>query len=369
MKFIDLNAQYLHKKTDIDRAIKNVIDTGNFIQGSQVKELEALLSTYIGANCITCANGTDALYVALRALGISAGDEVIVPSFTWVSTAEVVKLLNAKPVFADVKNNTFNIDIESIKSKLTDKTKAIIPVSMFGRSCEIIEICAIAKENDLFVIEDSAQAFGSKYQGLMSCSYADISTTSFFPAKPLGCYGDGGAIFSKDDEITEKINSITKHGQKGRYNYINIGVNSRLDTIQAAILIEKLKFYEEEITKRNEVALAYSNKISSDLVELPHIPDSKNRSVWAQYTLLLNEKICHKREIIMSKLRELGIPTALYYPEPLHLQSIYKNSDESLLKTENIAKRVLSLPMHPYLDEDDIQNVSVKLTKVLASML
>ena len=365
MQFIDLKQQYQKLKNNIDKSIKNVIDDGSFIQGDQVKNLERRLSDYIGGGyCISCANGTDALYVALRALNVKSGDEVIVPSFTWVSTAEVVKLLDAVPVFADIDQNTFNISVEDISKKITPKTKAIIPVSIFGRACEFIEICNLAKEKGIFVIEDSAQGFGSKYKGIMSCSYADISTTSFFPAKPLGCYGDGGAIFTPHKDLSERINIITKHGQSGRYNYIDIGVNSRLDTIQAAILLEKLEIYEEEIDKRNKVAKLYQELITHDLLTLPSIGCDENRSVWAQYTVLLDESIMHYRLEIMGKLKEKNIPSALYYPAPLHLQKPYFTG-QKLEITENVADRVLSLPMHPYLNEDEIKYISSELISII----
>lgn len=361
MQFIDLKQQYSLIKSNIDKSIENVIKNGNFIQGEEVKTLESKLSEYVGTNCVSCANGTDALYIALRALGVKAGDEVIVPSFTWISTAGVVKLLDAIPIFADVEEDTFNISVKDIENKITNNTKAIIPVSIFGRSCEIIEICDLANRHNIPVIEDSAQGFGSKYKGVISCSYADISTTSFFPAKPLGCYGDGGAIFCKNNELFEKICAITKHGQKGRYNYVDIGMNSRLDTIQAAILLEKLKIYEDEIVKRNNIANRYFKNFKAlNLITAPSKTDDNNRSVWAQYTVLLSDSIANDRDLIMRKLKDADIPTALYYPAPLHLQKPFF-ANTYLPKTETISKRVLSLPMHPYLSETDVDEVSEKL--------
>tara|TARA_B100000963_G_scaffold361389_1_gene396485 strand:+ start:11081 stop:12187 length:1107 start_codon:yes stop_codon:yes gene_type:complete len=368
MNFIDLKKQYEILKKEIDSSIHNVLKDGNFIQGKQVKELEKLLSDYVGAKCVTCANGTDALLVALRALGITRGDEVIVPSFTWVSTAEVVKLVDATPIYADIDEDTFNISLEDIKSKITNKTKAIIPVSMFGRTCDIKKITNFANENGIKVIEDSAQAFGSKNDGNLSCSVAHISTTSFFPAKPLGCYGDGGAIFCTDPKLFETAAAITKHGQQGRYNYVEIGLNSRLDTIQAAVLIEKMKVYEDEIAQRNEVAKKYDeslHKISK--IKLPEITDPSNRSVWAQYTILLDKDISQYREKIMGLLKEHEVPTALYYPAPIHLQKPYF-SDTKLEVTEDVANRVLSLPMHPYLDTESIEKISNALNNVIESI-
>lgn len=368
MHFIDLNKQYEILKNEIDSSIQEVLKDGGFIQGRQVKELEKLLGNFVGAKCVSCANGTDALFVALRALGIKKGDEVIVPSFTWVSTAEVVKLVDATPIFADIEEKTFNISLEDIKSKVTSKTKAIIPVSMFGRTCEIKKITDFANENSIKVIEDSAQAFGSKIEGSLSCSVAHISTTSFFPAKPLGCYGDGGAIFSNDSELFEKASAITKHGQKGRYNYIEIGLNSRLDTIQAAILIEKMKIYENEIEQRNQVAKKYNDLLSNiDQVKLPQLTDQNNRSVWAQYTILLDRKISTQREKIMQLMQDQGVPTALYYPAPIHLQKPYL-SNVQLEVTESVADRVLSLPMHPYLEDNTLEKVSSVLNNVIESV-
>lgn len=368
MNFIDLKKQYEILKKEIDLSIHNVLNEGNYIQGKQVKELENLLANYVGADCVTCANGTDALLVALRALGVTSGDEVIVPSFTWVSTAEVVKLVNATPIYADIDEDTFNISLEDIKAKITNKTKAIIPVSMFGRACDIKKITDLANENGIKVIEDSAQAFGSKNDGSLSCSVAHISTTSFFPAKPLGCYGDGGAIFCTDPKLFKTAAAITKHGQQGRYNYVEIGLNSRLDTIQAAVLIEKMKIYEDEIVKRNEVAKKYNEslcKISE--IRLPEITNINNRSVWAQYTVLLDKEIAQHREKIMSLLKEYEVPTALYYPAPIHLQKPYL-SDTKLEVTEDVASRVLSLPMHPYLETESIEKISNALNNVIRSI-
>jgi UDP-2-acetamido-2-deoxy-ribo-hexuluronate aminotransferase len=367
MNFIDLNLQYKRIKNEIDSAIKSVIDKGDFIQGGKVKLLEEKLESFVGSRCVTCSDGTDALFVALKALNVKPGDEVIVPSFTWVSTAEVVKLVGAEPIFADINADSFNITLEHIEPKITKKTKAIIPVSMFGRACDILEITNYANEKGIYVIEDSAQAFGSKNEGKMSCSVADISTTSFFPAKPLGCYGDGGAIFTNNEDLYTKINAITKHGQKGRYNYVEIGLNSRLDTLQASILIEKLKIYEDEIALRNKIAKKYDSFLSKNsFFKTPVITDQNNRSVWAQYTILLDSRISDGRSRIMEDLKERGIPTALYYPAPLHLQGPYMKGENEVLKiTENISKRVLSLPMHPYLTTEQIEQISSELIDVV----
>lgn len=370
MQFIDLKQQYDLIKDKINESINNVINEANFIQGKEVKELEDNLRDYVGAKCITCANGTDALLIALRALGVKAGDEIIVPSFTWVSTAEVVKLLDAIPVFAEV-DASFNIETLSIKKLISTKTKGVIAVSMFGSCADLNNLKSITEENNIFLIEDAAQSFGAKHNNIMSCSIADVSTTSFFPAKPLGCFGDGGAIFTNNNELADKINAISKHGQKGRYNYVTIGMNSRLDTIQAAVLIEKFKIFENEIFLRNKVASKY-NELLSDISEIttPILPDNDNRSVWAQYTIILNSsKHKAKRAEIMDLLKSDGIPTALYYPAPIHLQKPYLGSVKvNLPFTENLSNSVLSLPMHPYLKIKDQEKIACSLSRILKNI-
>lgn len=307
------------------------------------------------------------MLIALRALGVKAGDEIIVPSFTWVSTAEVVKLLDATPIFADV-NTSFNIETSGIKKLISKKTKGIIAVSMFGSCADLNNLKSITEENNIFLIEDAAQSFGAKHNNMMSCSIADISTTSFFPSKPLGCFGDGGAIFTSNNKLADEINAISKHGQKGRYNYVTIGMNSRLDTIQAAVLIEKFKIFENEIYLRNKVASKY-NELLTNMSEItcPILPDDENRSVWAQYTIILNSphnKI--RRAEIMDILKINGIPTALYYPAPIHLQKPYMGSiNLNLPITENLSNSVLSLPMHPYLQIKDQEKIADSLNKIL----
>ena len=368
INFIDVNKQYELHKDEIDISMANVLNHGAFIQGPEVKELEQLLSEYTGSNALTVANGTDALFISLMALGIGPGDEVITPSFTWVSTVEAIRLVGAKPVYIEVRPETFNINEDDIEKMITPRTKVIMPVSIFGRcpNLNIIKNLPEVKNNDIKILEDAAQSFGAKSDGLMSCSVTDISTTSFFPAKPLGCYGDGGAIFTNDDNLFEKISMISKHGQQGRYNYKTIGVNSRLDTLQAAVLISKLKFFEKEIIMRNKVANIYNELLSStNLIKIPSIPDEANRSVWAQYTIILDDKVYKKRQEIMAKMKEKNIPTALYYPAALHLQKPYFDSDAFLPITEYIADRVISLPMHPYLEKVEIEYISDNLMKIL----
>ncbi len=370
IKFVDLLKQQEALESNISEVIDKVLTKSQFILGPEVKTLEDQLSAYTGTKCITVANGTDALYVALLAHEIKENDEVLIPSFTWVSTAETICQLKAKPVFVDIDNN-FNIDLEKIKEKITEKTKAIMPVSMFGRCSDLNKIQNLAKEYNLKTIEDAAQSFGAKSSNDMSCSIMDISTTSFFPAKPLGCYGDGGAIFTKDEKLYEKIKTIPRHGQMKRYEYVEIGINSRLDTIQAAVLLEKLKIFETEILLRNKVARRYDERLKeNDNITTPNIPSNVNRSVWAQYTILLNREISHKRDTIMQNLKERGVPTALYYPVPLHTAAVYKNYDSvGLDRTIDFANRVLSLPMHPYLTEEETNLVCDSLIQVIEELI
>ena len=371
INFIDLKKQYELNSDSINQSILSVIHESSFIQGRQVKELEQLLSDYTGSNALTVANGTDALFISLMALGVGPGDEVITPAFTWVSTVEAIKLVGAKPIFIEVREDTFNINENDIEKLITKNTKVIMPVSIFGRCPDINKIKNLKKVKDLGikVLEDAAQSFGAKLDGSLSCSIADISTTSFFPAKPLGCYGDGGAIFTNDSNLFEKVSMISKHGQQGRYSYKTIGVNSRLDTIQAAVLICKLKIFEDEIVMRNKVANIYNDYLqASSLVKVPSIPDLENRSVWAQYTLILDDSIYADRNKIMNLMKEKGIPTALYYPAALHLQKPYLDLDANLPITESIADRVISLPMHPYLNDQEIEYISKNFLRIISGL-
>tara|TARA_B100000427_G_scaffold240543_1_gene203425 strand:+ start:2933 stop:4045 length:1113 start_codon:yes stop_codon:yes gene_type:complete len=365
INFVDLRKQYELIKEEIDSAIAESLEKTDFILGEKVSEFEDILSKYTSTEALTVANGTDALFISLKSLGIKEGDEVIIPSFTWVSTAEAVKLLGGIPIYVDIREDTFNINEQEVKKKLTDNSKVIMPVSIFGRCCNLTELSNIAKENNLKLIEDAAQSYGAKHQGMMSCSIADISTTSFFPAKPLGCYGDGGAIFAKDQDKMEEIRMISRHGQKERYNYKRVGVNSRLDTLQARILIEKHKIFEKEISRRNIIAERYNRNLKDYLqIKCPEIPNEENRSVWAQYTIILDQKLADKRTEIMKRLQERGIPTALYYPAPIHKQKPYLSSD-ILPVTEDLATRVLSLPMHPYLGSEEVDYISDELIQLI----
>lgn len=370
MEFIDLKAQYEVLKEKIDGNIQKVLNDGHYIMGPEVKELEEKLAKYVGRKyCATCANGTDALTIAMKVLDIKAGDAVFVPTFTFYSTSEIVSLEGATPIFVDIDERTFNIDSKKLEkainqviaeNKLTPK--AIIPVDLFGQTANFPDILKIAEKYNLYVIEDGAQGFGGQINGKRACSFGDISTTSFFPAKPLGCYGDGGAVFTDDEEMYNKILSIRVHG-KGSFKYENIrvGLNSRLDTIQAAILLPKLEAFESyELENRNKFAKAYTEKLK-DIVKTPIVPDGYLSS-WAQYTLILETE--EEREHLKEELNKNGIPTMVYYPIPLHKQIVYKDYNfnlEDLTVAEKLSKYVLSLPMHPYMTEEQVEKIS-KLT-------
>lgn len=366
MNFIDLSAQYEKLKDQINKNVKKVLDDGHYIMGEEVKILEEKLAEFVGVKyCITCANGTDALSIALMALDINYGDAVFVPSFTFYSTSEVVSLKGATPIFIDVDKETFNIDVEKLETailRVIDEgnltPKAIIPVDLFGQPAEYVKIREIAEKYKLYIIEDGAQGFGGAVNNRRACSFGDISTTSFFPAKPLGCYGDGGAIFTDDEELYRLMASIRIHG-KGSFKYDNvrIGLNSRLDTIQAAILLPKLKAFEEyELDDRNKWAMEYTKRLST-YVKVPKVLDGYFSS-WAQYTIILNSE--QERNYIQDKLKLFGIPTNIYYPKPLHMQTVYtdyKYNLEDLKVSEELSHKVLSIPMHPYLSVEDVNLV------------
>ncbi|EGQ7641911.1 DegT/DnrJ/EryC1/StrS family aminotransferase [Vibrio cholerae] len=353
MQFIDLGAQQARIKDKIDLGIQNVLSHGQYILGPEVDELEKKLTEYTGAkHCITVANGTDALQIAQMALGIGPGDEVITPGFTYIATAETVALLGAKPVYVDVCPKTYNLDPSKLEAAITSKTKAIIPVSLYGQCADFDAINAIAEKYNIPVIEDSAQSFGASYKGRKSCNLTTIACTSFFPTKPLGCYGDGGAIFTNDDELALIMRQIARHGQDRRYHHIRVGVNSRLDTLQAAILLPKLELLQEEIALRNKVANRYSEKLRTyGIKAVPHIEDY-NECAWAQYTIRVKD-----REKVQLKLQSAGIPTAVHYPIPLNKQPAVKDSSVFLPVGDEIAKEVLSLPMHPYLTDNEINQI------------
>ena len=300
IQFFDLAAQQELLKREIDKRIQKVLSHGKYILGPEVTELEERLADYTGAKyCITCANGTDALQIALMALDIGPNDEVITPSFSYIATAEATALMGAKPVYVDVDDKTCNVQSSAIEEKITTKTKAIIPVSLYGQPADFTEINKVAEKYSLPVIEDAAQSFGADYKRKKSCNLSTIGCTSFFPTKPLGCYGDGGALFTSDDRLATKIRQIARHGQEKRYHHVRIGINSRLDTIQAAILLSKLSILDKEILRRNQLAERYTAELKSSAdFETPLI-DADRNSAWAQYTI-----ICKNREKIKNKLDE-----------------------------------------------------------------
>jgi UDP-2-acetamido-2-deoxy-ribo-hexuluronate aminotransferase len=352
MDFIDLKAQQARLKSELDARIAAVLAHGQFILGPEVQELEEKLAAYVGVkHCISVANGTDALQIALMALGVGPGDEVITPGFTYIATAEAAAILGAKPVYVDIDPRTFNVDASLIEAAITPRTKAIIPVSLYGQCADFDAINTIAAKHGLTVIEDAAQSFGASTNGKKSCSLTRIATTSFFPSKPLGCYGDGGAVFTDDDELAKIIRQIARHGQERRYFHVRIGMNSRLDTLQAAILLPKLAILDDEIAARQRVAARYGEAFRAAGHTPPHVEDG-NVSAWAQYTLRFAD-----RDAAQKRLQQAGIPTAIHYPLPLNLQPAVKDESVRLPHGDLAAQQVMSLPMHPYLSDDDIARV------------
>ena len=355
--FIDLGEQRRRLGSKIDNAVSKVLTHCQFINGPEVTQLEADLAAFCGAkHVIACASGTDALLMVLMAKGVGPGDAVICPSFTFCATGEVVALAGATPVFVDVDETTFNMNVESLRrgiataKKLGLKVKAVIPVDLFGQSADHDAVAAVAKENGLFVLDDAAQSFGASYKGKRLGTLALATATSFFPAKPLGCYGDGGAIFTDDADLAEKLRSVRVHGQgTEKYDNVRLGLTARLDTIQAAVLIEKLKIFDDEIAARNKVAGRYFDALHN-IVTAPRITDG-NVSTWAQYTIRLPKG--NGRDAFASALKAQGIPTAIYYPKSMHQQTAYKQypvAEGGLPVSERLSADVISLPMHPYLD-------------------
>ena len=356
MRFIDLQTQYLKYKEEIDSQLNDVISNTSFIMGSKIGELESILADYVGIkHAIGCASGTDALLLALMAYDIQPGDEIITTPFTFIATAEVISFLKAKPVFVDIKKKNYNIDPQQIKNAITPKTKGIIAVDIFGQCANYDEINSVAQENNLFVIEDAAQSFGAEYKGKKACSLTDMTCTSFFPAKPLGCFGDGGMVFTNNDEKATKLRSLRVHG-KGTHKYdnIQIGVNARLDTIQAAVLLAKFPHYEDEISARNKVAAKYTEQLKNHVVT-PHICEN-NLSVYAQYSIKAKD-----RDKLQEHLKGKGIPTAVHYPRPLHLQTAFNflgHKEGDFPVSEEVSNEIISLPMHPFLTEDDQKTIT-----------
>lgn len=368
--FVDISAQRKRLGKAIDEAVTRVLTHCQFIMGPEVRQLEAELSAFCGArNTISCSSGTDALVMVLMAKGVGPGDAVFCPSFTFCATAEAVVVVGATPVFVDVEEKTFNLDLASLERAITEtkrgdlKAKAIIPVDLFGLPADLDVVAAVAKREGLFVISDAAQSFGASYKGKPVGTQALATTTSFFPAKPLGCYGDGGAIFTDDDQLAEVMRSIRVHGQGAdKYDNIRIGMTGRLDTIQAAVLIEKLKIFPDEIEARNRVAKRYAAALK-DIAIVPEVPSGYG-SVWAQYTIRVAN-----RDALAAVLQTRGVPTAIYYPKPLHRQGAYKHfpvAGNGLPVTEKLSAEVISLPMHPYLDEPTQDRVIAAVREALA---
>ncbi len=354
IEFVDLKAQQARIKDKIDAGIQRVLAHGKYILGPEVAELEEKLAAFIGVkHCITCANGTDALQIAQMAFGIGPGDEVITPGFTYIATAETVAVLGAKPVYVDIDPRTYNLDPALLEAAITPRTKAIIPVSLYGQCADFDAINAIAAKHGIPVIEDAAQSFGATYKGRHSGNLSTVACTSFFPSKPLGCYGDGGAIFTNDDELAVVLRQIARHGQDRRYHHIRVGVNSRLDTLQAAILLPKLEILSEEIMLRQQVAAKYGLFLAqAGIVSIPYI-EEHNISAYAQFTIQT-----HERGALQAILQNIGIPTAVHYPIPLNKQPAVADPEATLLIGDAVAERVLSLPMHPYLSDQQIQIIA-----------
>lgn len=357
--FANLQYQYQLYKTEIDEAIHKVLDKSNYIMGNEVNDLEENLQKFTGAkHALTCSSGTDALLLAMMALDIQPDDEIITTPFTFIATAETIAFLKAKPVFVDIDEKTYNIDPTKIEAQITEKTKAIMPVSLYGQPADMEAIQAIANKHDLKVIVDGAQSFGSTFNGKTDSNLGDISTTSFFPAKPLGCFGDGGAVFTNDDALAEKMKSLRVHGQSKRYHHQYIGMGGRMDTLQCAIVDVKLKHYEKDLRLRQEVAGKYTEALKNKDLILPFV-DSRATSAFAQYSIRVKN-----RDEVQSTLKKQGIPTVIHYPMPLPLQECfaylgYKEGDFPI--SEVVSTEIMSLPMNPYMTEKEITFVCKNL--------
>lgn len=360
--FANLKYQYKLYKDEIDEAIHNVLDKSNYIMGEEVSQLENSLEEFTGAKyAITCSSGTDALLLAMMALDIKPGDEIITTPFTFIATAETIALMGAVPVFVDVDEKTYNIDPNKIEEKITLKTKAIMPVSLYGQPADMDAIQKIANRHDLKVIIDGAQSFGSTYKGKTDSNLGDISTTSFFPAKPLGCFGDGGAVFTNDEALATKMKSLRVHGQSKRYHHKYIGIGGRMDTIQCAIVDVKLKYYEKDLALRQEVASKYTEVLKDTDLILPLV-DTNTTSTYAQYSVRVKN-----RDALQVKLKEVGIPTAVHYPMPLHLQECfkylgYRKNDFPI--SEKVSEEIMSLPMNPYVTDEEIEFIEKNIMNI-----
>ena len=361
MEFIDLKTQYRQLKPEIDRRIQAVLDHGAYIMGPEVAELETALAGYVGTkHCIAVASGTDALLIAMMALGIGVGDEIITTPFTFIATGEMIALIGAKPVFVDIDRDTYNMDPALIEAAITVRTKAIMPISLYGQCAELDAINAVAQKHGIPVIEDAAQSFGATNKGRKSCALSTIGCTSFFPSKPLGCYGDGGACFTDDDGLAKVMREVRVHGQDRRYHHPIIGINGRMDTLQCAVLLAKLPSFPVEVRARERIGADYSTLIrglGSDVT--PPRLEAHNTSVYAQYTVEVAQ-----RDLVQEKLKATGIPTAVHYPTPLHLQPAFRNlalGPGAFPRSESAASRVMSLPMHPFLTREMQEQIVGKL--------
>ncbi len=362
MKFNDLHKQYLSYKTEIDNAIHSVIETFSFINGQEINLLEEELAEFAGTkHAVCCSSGTDALLLSLMALNVKPGDEIICPAFSFIASASMISFLKARPIFVDVSPVDFNLDVTKIERKITPRTKGILAVSLFGQCADFDAINKIAQKHKLWVIEDGAQSFGATYFGKKSCSLTDLATTSFFPAKPLGCYGDGGAIFTNNDDWAAQLKLLRSHGQSERYIHKAIGLNARMDTLQAAILRVKLKYFEMEIINRQRAASIYSELLKGQAL-LPDLAEGRD-SVWAQYTVMLEN-----RDEIKRKLEEKGVPTAIHYPKILPEQEAFRDDVLTEPKFEVaslLSETVLSLPIHGFITEEEIKFVSDSIIEIL----
>jgi len=366
MNFIDLKRQYAEIEEEINKGIKTVLEHGRYVLGPEIEELEKTLAAYVGVkHCVACSSGTDALLMPLMAWGIGHGDAVFTTPFTFIATAEVIKLAGATPVFVDIDEKTYNIDPEQLDIAITKvkregklNPKLIIPVDLFGLPADYDAILPIAERHGLKVMEDAAQGFGGEIKGKKSGSWGNVAATSFFPAKPLGCYGDGGAVFTDDDELDSLLRSIRMHGQgEERYDNVRIGINGRLDTIQAAVLLAKMKIFDKEIKLRNQVAEKYIKALDGKVIT-PYIPEGYT-SCWAQFCVLA-ENSEHRAEL-QAKLKENDIPTAIYYPKPLHLQEAFADlgyNKGDFPVTDKISEKIFALPMHPYLTDEEIELIA-----------
>lgn len=367
MEFIDLKTQYRHLKGAVDARIQAVLDHGRYIMGPEVEELEGRLAGRVGVpHCIALGSGTDALLIAMMALGIGRGDEVVTSPFTFIATAEMIALLGAVPVFVDIDPRTYNLDPALLEAAITPRTRAIMPVSLYGQCADMDAIGAVAARHGVPVIEDAAQSFGATYHGRQSCALSLIGCTSFFPSKPLGCYGDGGACFTDDETLARRMREIRVHGQDRRYHHPLLGVNGRMDTLQAAILLAKLDSYDDEVAARRRIGADYGAALAAAgaAVVTPYL-EPWNTSVYAQYSVQVE-----RRDAVTAALGRAGVPTAVHYPVPLHLQPVFAELGQgpgSFPVAEAVAARVFSLPMHPWLEATDLQQVATAVAAAIDS--